>query len=384
VGNSSKIGQNLTYMGLLQATNYIVPIVLMPILISRIGIEKYGTVILAQNLMIVLIGLVDFGFNLTGTRLTSQNKDDKAYLNDLFITIQSVKLYLILFSFLILIVLIHLIPQWFSLFSLMLLSFPLVIGQSILPNWFFQGKEQFKVLAILNFFSRLIYFFTVLVLVKNESHYQYINLINGVSISLSAIFANYYIIRKNEFLLFYKELDDLISLPVQNIRILLSNFSLEGYRASGVIIASFLLDSTLLGIYSIIEKVLSLINSAFVVIYNSIFPKISYLVKVEKSARSIFIKYFYTVGFLLLLGYLFGYLYWEDVVNSLTDNTDIISITQYLTQLSVLAFLIYINLPVSIILVSHDFKRTFFNYNLILFVSFVFFSIAGSFRGTRA
>ena len=71
----NKIFRNIASLGFLQFTNYLVPIIVIPILLNRIGLEKYGIISLAQGIMNILVAITDYGLNLTGTRLISQSKN---------------------------------------------------------------------------------------------------------------------------------------------------------------------------------------------------------------------------------------------------------------------------------------------------------------------
>ena len=59
---------------ILQFANQIIPIILIPFLTSRLGIEKYGLIAVSLTAINGLKIFVDFGFDLTGTDLISKNR----------------------------------------------------------------------------------------------------------------------------------------------------------------------------------------------------------------------------------------------------------------------------------------------------------------------
>ena len=68
--------QSVGSLGVLQMTNYLVPVLVIPLLLARVGLESYGMIVLAQGIMNFAVAITDFGLNLTGTRLISQAKGD--------------------------------------------------------------------------------------------------------------------------------------------------------------------------------------------------------------------------------------------------------------------------------------------------------------------
>ena len=46
-------------LGVLQMTNYLVPILVIPLLLSRLGLESYGMIVLAQGIMNFAVAIAD-------------------------------------------------------------------------------------------------------------------------------------------------------------------------------------------------------------------------------------------------------------------------------------------------------------------------------------
>ena len=156
--------QSVGSLGVLQITNYLVPVLVIPLLLARVGLESYGMIVLAQGIMNFAVAITDFGLNLTGTRLISQAKGDLSLVRALTQKILVIKMFLLLLTFIGLGFLIKIVPPWEPYEYLILTSYFIVIGNTLIPVWYFQGIQKMIWLALLNFLSRVFYVGAVLFL----------------------------------------------------------------------------------------------------------------------------------------------------------------------------------------------------------------------------
>ena len=70
--------KNFTSLGLVQVTNYLLPLLVVPFLIRKIGIELFGLVSFAQAMVAYYNVVVDYGFNLTITQKIALQKNNPA------------------------------------------------------------------------------------------------------------------------------------------------------------------------------------------------------------------------------------------------------------------------------------------------------------------
>jgi len=108
------VASNYFSLLLLQAANYLLPLLILPFLVRVLGTDKFGLVMFAQSLAVFLTVFVDFGFNLSGTREISLARDNKKELSQIFSAIMIVKLLLIFIAFSIL----YIVVNFFTRFSL--------------------------------------------------------------------------------------------------------------------------------------------------------------------------------------------------------------------------------------------------------------------------
>ena len=170
-----------------QAISLIIPLLIYPYLISIIGVANFGMVALAQSLVTFFVIVVDYGFNLTGNRDASRNRSDPKKLSLILSTVLSVKIVLTLLSFLLLSVLVFAVPKFRVEYELFLWSFAVVIGQTSLSNWLFQGIEQMKYVVYANLIAKIGFVIMILLMIRVESDYLYVNLYWGVAHFLGSL-----------------------------------------------------------------------------------------------------------------------------------------------------------------------------------------------------
>lgn len=281
----------------LQAANYLLPLLVLPFLVRILGADKFGLVMFAQSLAVFLTVLVDFGFNLSGTREISLARDDKKKCSEIFNAIMIIKLLLIILAFGILFIL----TITFSRFSVdkevYLLSFGIVIGQALFPVWFFQGIEKMKFVTLINISAKLIFTLLVFVLIRKESDYIYVPVYNSLGFIISGLFG---------FLLCFKHINLILPsyvlikrLVMESSSLFVSNFAVTLYTSSNVFILGLFTGNAIVGVFSSMEKIILAIKNVYTPLYQAIYPWLS---KQQDKAKVINIKKL--TPFILVMGIL--------------------------------------------------------------------------------
>ncbi|MDE1493760.1 oligosaccharide flippase family protein [Xenorhabdus bovienii] len=155
IGSNLTIIKNFSYLSFIQILTLLVPFIYYPYLIRKFSIEQYGLVIFIQSIIMIFSIIVDFGFNIYGTKLVSENRENKNRIDEIYTNIFFTKLILIIICFFI-----------FSLFictndilrnnlSISILLYFILFGEIFSPQWLFQGLEKIKLAAIINFISKI-------------------------------------------------------------------------------------------------------------------------------------------------------------------------------------------------------------------------------------
>ncbi|MFA5200267.1 MAG: oligosaccharide flippase family protein, partial [Candidatus Omnitrophota bacterium] len=147
---------NFVSLTSLQSINYILPLIMLPYLVRVLGMEKFGLIAFAQALVQYFLILTDYGFSLSATKTISLVGDNKQKINQVFSSVMTVKLIFTGLSFIIICALLYFVPKFKTDWPVYMLSFGSVVGGTLFPVWFFQGKEKMNYITIVNIISGLI------------------------------------------------------------------------------------------------------------------------------------------------------------------------------------------------------------------------------------
>ncbi len=151
------------------------------------GIENMGKIFFAQAFVTYFTVITDFGFNYTSTRDISQNREDINKVSEIFSLTLSAKLFLTIASFILFLAICFVIPSLKDNLGLYLKSFPIVLGQALLPFWLFQGMEKMKFITIINFISKLSFLLIIVFFLGSPDTYTWVNFSLGASNILASI-----------------------------------------------------------------------------------------------------------------------------------------------------------------------------------------------------
>lgn len=133
---------NIISLGFLQVAGYIFPLFTMPYLARVLGVACIGKIAFATAIITYLQTLVDFGFNFTATRDVAKKRDDKDEVSRIYSSVLYCKILLLFVSLSILIVLCVIVPKIREEWVLFFMTFMLLPGYIIFPEWLFQGLEK--------------------------------------------------------------------------------------------------------------------------------------------------------------------------------------------------------------------------------------------------
>ena len=176
--NSKKISANFMYLSILQGMNLILPLITFPYLVRVLGIENFGLLMFAQAFIVYFTMIVDYGFNLSGIREVSSNRNNKNKLINIFSSIMIARFILALVGLIFLTIIVFSFEKFSQNWELYYLTFGIVIGTALFPTWFFQGMEKMKYITVLTVIAKLIFTLSIFLFVTTEKDFIYVPLIN--------------------------------------------------------------------------------------------------------------------------------------------------------------------------------------------------------------
>lgn len=351
---------NFSSLFLVQGVNFIIPIVIIPYILHKIGIEKFGIVSIVQVLIGYFIIIADYGFNLKGTRDISLKKDNKESLSHYVSLIIHAKVVLCIICFLTLALIILCVPRFGNEATTCLLGFLMVIGHTFNPVWFFQGIEKMKYITVISILGKLALFALIVLLVRKADDYPYVLLSYGISFMLGTSFGLYMMFGKYGVQLKRISLREIFLELKSGFSYSLSNFSVNMYIHSNVLILGFFTNDTITGIYSIIDKIIYAFRQILVVFFQATYPQMCRLAVGVRSElirfqRSIFIPFTIIVFIGCILLFFLAPIIYKLMSNGRSDESAIL----LLQAMSFIPFIIAMATPANQLLLAYDLKKPY-------------------------
>ncbi|NPA81866.1 MAG: flippase [Epsilonproteobacteria bacterium] len=280
--NAKRIFSNFISLSLLQGINYLAPLILLPYLVRVLGIETYGLWAFAYASISYFILLTDYGFEFTATKNISIHRDDPDKIKEIFNSVLAIKFILLLLSLLILTILIFSIDKFGKNYILFYLLFGSVVGQVMFPVWFFQGMEKMQYITILNVVAKLLFISMIFIFVKQPSDIYLVALFNALGFLSAGVIA-LYIIKKEYSISFHPpKLKNIKEELKEGWYVFTTRITVNIYTTSSVIFLGLLATDTMVGYYSIAEKIAIAVGGMFVPLLQALYPHFAKLYKESK------------------------------------------------------------------------------------------------------
>jgi len=291
----NKIYYSFVGSAFFQLLNFTLPILIIPFVLNKIGVEKYGIIVIFQATTNYFGLLIDYSFNIVQVRnivgVISDIKTTKKQLVDAF----TFRLFLAVIACILVLILALINPFEGFTHKLYIAFFIWIIGQSIIFSWFLQAINSLVIYSILSFFSKLLYAIQIWLFVNNPADYENICLFWATSNFLLGLGIIFYIQKLYKFTFsdFNSINFNLLKFKnslIEGKDVFVSN-SLNGISINtNVFILNLFVGHEIVGQYSIIEK-LGLIVKHFITIFQQItFPNFCKLIDDKRILKRFIIK----------------------------------------------------------------------------------------------
>jgi len=253
--------ENFASLSTLQGIGYLLPILILPYLIRIIGPEKFGLIAFAQAFVQYFMIITDYGFSISATKEISLCKGETDKLCFIFSRVMTVKLILAVLSFLILLLVINCVPRFKQDWLVYILSFGAVIGNTLFPVWFFQGREKMAYTAGINVIGGITYAISLFIFVRSPKDYLYVPLLNSLFFLVTGIAGLYIAFRKFGLEFVFQKYEDIERELKTGWHIFVSVVAINAYTATRVFAVGLLTNNIITGYYSIAERLAGFIQS---------------------------------------------------------------------------------------------------------------------------
>ena len=286
-----KLFENFLSLSVLNVVNYLFPLILIPYLTRTLGVEKYGIYAFGLAIINYFSMLVSYGFDFSATKQVAIIRDNKAKLNRLFSSILTIRLILVLIALVLLTLSVSIIPKLYIERDLLFSGVGIFIGIALIPIWLFQGLENMKVVAIVNFFTRLFSTALIFLFVKEQMDYKLTLLFQSCGYLVGGILSIILSLKMFKIRLVLPEITELMFQLKEGWHIFLSTIGMNFYRESNTVILGFLTNYTIVGYYAAAEKIIKVVQSFTSPIVNTLYPYFGRRLNVGENTSKNFLRF---------------------------------------------------------------------------------------------
>jgi PST family polysaccharide transporter len=270
---------NFSWLGIIQVCNFLLSLVVIPYTIRIVAPEGFGVIAVAQVVVFYLSVTTDYGFNRTAIRDVALYKNDRQRISKVFSTVIVSKLLISIIAFIVLLALVAIVPLFRTHYKLYLLAFSFVIGQAVLVNWFFQGLEKMKYMAVASLFSRLLFVGLVFLFIKQKDDAPLYLFFMGVG-NIAAGLVSIYAARRMYKLHFILPTRSDIAFEIkEGWQVTVSNLSMTTIQYIGIFILRIFTNDIVVGYYSIAEKIYFAMKLMLDVFSQAAYPRVCRLLQ---------------------------------------------------------------------------------------------------------
>lgn len=275
---------------MMQAANYLLPLITLPYLVRVLGPSDYGLVAFAQAFIGYFGIFTDYGFNLTATREIAIGRDDMDKVSRVFFSVLAVKIIFLLVSLCIISAVIFISGRFSGQAELCYFTFGTVIGQAMFPVWFFQGMEKMRYITVLNLLSRFIYTVCIFVFIRKASDYIYVPLVISSGQIIAAVIALRVVFARFDIRFYMPKAGDIARQLSEGFHVFISNAAISLYTTSSVFILGLFAAPMVVGYYAAAEKIVRALQNLLSPAFTTIYPYISRLAAESKERAIKFIR----------------------------------------------------------------------------------------------
>jgi len=332
---------NLFHLGSVQATNVLLQLILIPLVLKRVGLEANGYVLIALSLSGFISILLNYASNQTGPI------DVKLSIGDVVATEKSLApLFGIRFMFFVLYLVVaigsYLLHFSFSVFLFGISS--LVFSEVINPYIYFLGLEQLKYYNIANLFSRVISFFLIFHFILDPSYAPFVNSLVGISQLLGFGLLWVYLFKTKRITKGVFSFRGTAFALRKNFPLTVSNLAVHLQQSIYLYGLGFMGNPVVLGAYAIADKIIWGARMLIIAFSNSIYPMAIEIHHGSYQEWLTFRKQVNKILFFLLLGLgLLIFIFAPIIAIWLSNSKDQVLVISFIRGISIVPLIIGLN-----------------------------------------
>lgn len=342
--NIRTIIKNSAYLMAVQGWGYLIPLLIIPLLISRLGMDGFGVIALLGAVVGVFKVFVNYGFDKTAVIDVSNNYTNKVRLSVIFSEIITSRVLLIIIGFPFYFLIVFIIPVTNEHLKVSIMMYVIVLSEGLIPQWFYQGISDLKYISLARVFQKTMYGILIFFIVLSPDDLYIIPLIDGITLFLVSLFFLIKSIIHYEIDFKLSSINAVINQLKRSFDVFYSNLLSIIQLSINTIVLGVVSGNEIVAVYSIAEKIYTAIRGLFIPINQAILPRAAIAYSHDKPRYNQMLKISMKIYLIIsILGFFGIYIYGIDVINLLSKNS------VYNNQIEEVLSIISLAMPTSII-----------------------------------
>lgn len=265
--NKSKkqLTKNFFSLTVVQIATYVLPLVSVPIVSRIIGPSNYGIINFGAALITYFTLLISYSFDFSATRKIAKNPEDADNRNKVFSEVFYTQCLLFIFSTIVFIILLFVVPQFRHNLTVIIFSYFICISTLFTQNWLFQAMQDLSKVAIFNLLSKLIFTIAILIVIrKNEDYIWQPFLIGVIQIAVS-IWSFVWAVRRYKIHLHRIRFMRCIQVLWEEKMIFISLIFINLYTYTSIVILGLYQNSEQVGYYTSAQRLIAIAQSVLAI-----------------------------------------------------------------------------------------------------------------------
>jgi len=260
------------WLYLLQIFNTVIPLITLPYITRKLGAKEYGTFSIAINIVGYLQVMIEYGFGMSATREIAVSDKNQNYINKIFTSVFLSRVFLLLISLICAFIYMLFFMSSFKQIISTIILLICLFGYCIEQNWLFQGLQEMKYISIASIISRLISVILIFLLVKSTEDLYLYCFLYSISPLLNGLMS--YILAKFRFKVKFTKIymEDIMDELKKGWYVFTTSLSSKIFGSVGITFLGIISTSTVVGIYSVIQKIPSIMMLMWTPISSILYP----------------------------------------------------------------------------------------------------------------
>ena len=268
-----RLAKNTGFLYLLSLSSQIVNLALIPFETRVLGSEAYGVIALAVAMSSIITIILDFGFILSATERTVKIVGDARGLACLLGNVACAKACLALVVGFVVGVLVLFVQPFSDYRSLFLLYYLAYAVNAFLPDFFYRGHEDMRVITVRTVMVKVVSALPVFFLLRDPSDMWVVPALLLVGNAAAVMFSYFDIRKRYRVRPFACKASESLSLLRESFGFFVSRFASVFYQSmNSVLLGSVYPGQAIVGCYGAAEKFLSYSKALSSPVADSLYP----------------------------------------------------------------------------------------------------------------